>query len=84
MPWQIAEYIGVETFVLNMPVALEDGLSRCQIFGLVPEGSCVLHQHITERRVSAVFGLVADGVFFAEIFGFDDDVRHSKKRKAKS
>ena len=68
MPWQIAEYIGVETFVLNMPVTLYDGLTCCKVFGLVPEGSGILHQHIAQSHIATVFGPMADGVFFCQCF----------------
>ena len=55
---------------------LDDGLPGCQVFGLVPEGSGILHQHVAQRSIAAFFRLVADGVFFAGVFGFDDDVGH--------
>jgi hypothetical protein len=47
------------------------------------EGSRILHQHVAQKRIVAPFRLVADDVFFTEVFSFDDDVRHSKSEKKK-
>ncbi len=38
--------------------------------------SGILHQHIAQSHIATPLRLVADGVFLAEIFGFDDDVIH--------
>ncbi|MBU4583306.1 MAG: hypothetical protein KKH02_13000, partial [Proteobacteria bacterium] len=70
-----------EVIILECPylfhrVALDDGLPRCQVFGLVPEGPGILHQHISQSRIAAPFRLVADGIHFAEVFSFNDDVIH--------
>jgi hypothetical protein len=42
-----------------------------------PEGLSILHQHVAQKRIVAPFRLVADDVFFTEVFSFDDDVGHS-------
>jgi hypothetical protein len=34
----------------------------------------ILHQHVAQKRTTAPFRLVADDVFFTEVFSFDDDV----------
>ena len=44
------------------------------------QGSRVLHQHIAQRQIATVFGLVADDIFFAEVFSFDNDVGHNHVR----
>ena len=33
---------------------------------------------VAQGQVAASLGLVADGVFLAEVFGLDDDVRHGR------
>ena len=57
-------------------IALYNGLSRCQVFGLVPECPGIMHQHVAQGYIAAVCGLVADGVFLAEVFSLDDDGGH--------
>ena len=62
-------------------IALYDGLSLCQVSGLVPEGSGVVHEHVAQGYIAAVCGLMADGVFLAEVFSLDYDVRHKDQLK---
>ncbi len=47
--------------------------------GSEPEASGILHENFTESYAAAFFRLVSDGIFLAEILGFDDDVGHRKK-----
>jgi len=42
-----------------------------------------MHQHIAQSYIAAVFGLVANGVFFADVFSFDDDGGHEFSKKSK-
>jgi len=57
-------------------------ISLCQGFGLVPERSRVLHQHVAQSKIGAIFRLVADDIFFTEVFSFDNDVGHEKPVKS--
>ena len=36
--------------------------------------------NVAQGHVAAPLGLVADGVFLAQVFGLDDDVRHGGVR----
>jgi hypothetical protein len=47
------------------------------------EGSRILHQYIAQSQIGDTFSLVADDVFFTEVFSFYDDGGHSKKGKVK-
>ena len=58
-------------------VALYDGLPGCHVFGFVPEDPGILHQHVTERVITASFLLVSDDIFFTYVFSFYDDVIHN-------
>ena len=63
----------LKTHILECPhlfhrVALYDGFSPCQVFGLAPEGSRILHQHIAQSHIAAVLGLVADGIYILPRF----------------
>ena len=79
----------LKTHILERPhlfhrVALYDGLPRCQVFGLVPEASGVVHHYVAQGRI-APFRLVADGVFFTDVFSLmtmEDII--SEKQKVKS
>ena len=42
-----------------------------------------MHQHVAQGYIAAVFGMVADGVFFADVFSFDDDGGHEFSKKSK-
>jgi len=72
----------LEAHVLDRPdlfqvVALDDRLAAQQVGRGAPEGARIVHQSIAQGRVAAFLRLVADGVFFAQVFGLDDDVSHS-------
>jgi hypothetical protein len=43
-----------------------------------PENSGILHEHVAQKHIVAPFRLVADDVFFTEVFSFDDDVIHRR------
>ena len=53
------------------------GLPRSRSGGGAPEGARVLRQHVAQGHVAAVLGLVADGIFLAEVLGLNDDISHS-------
>jgi hypothetical protein len=85
----------LKTHILERPhffqrVALDDGLPL-EIGGhdaascppISSEGSGILHQHVAQSQIGNTFGLVADDVFFTEVFSFDDDGGHRGQLKGK-
>jgi uncharacterized protein (DUF934 family) len=71
----------LEVHVLERPdllkrVALDDGPAAQQVGGGALETARVLYRHVAQGQVAAVGDLVADGVFLAQVFGFDHDVSH--------
>ena len=58
---------------------MDDRLTAHQAFCGLPHFAGVVHEHIAQGNVAAVLGLVADHVFLAQVFGFDDNVAHLYK-----
>jgi len=75
-PRRISELHSLERPDLFQVVALDDGPAAQQVGGGAPQAARVLRQHVAQGYVAASLGLVAGGVFFAEVFGLDDDVRY--------
>src|SRR5438093_12500870 len=79
-----ADDLALTDFKIDIPkgpdffkcVALNNGVAVQQVFGFVPHATDAMRQHIAQRDVAAVFGLVADYIFLPEIFGSDNDVVH--------
>src|SRR5206468_5864157 len=70
-----------ETHVSKRPeffqhVTLDYGLAAKNVSRLLPDAVRAVHQHVPEGYIPAVIRLMADDVFLAKVFGFDNDVAH--------
>jgi len=58
---------------LTLPQSLPSRAGR-----KIAEDTGILHQHVAQSRIAAPFSLVADQIFFAEVFSFDDYIIHRR------